>query len=64
VSRAGSHLGDLIGWACTINELNLLGVRAYDLGASPLRFEENFARHMAINEAMVRAHRLGVDALR
>jgi beta-glucosidase len=64
VTRAGAHLGDLIGWACTINELNLIGVRAYDLGASSPGFEDNFVRHMAINEAMVRAHRLGVDALR
>ena len=31
VTRAGAHLGDLIGWACTINELNLIGVRVYDL---------------------------------
>jgi beta-glucosidase len=64
VTRAGAHLGDLIGWACTINELNLIGVRAYDLGASSPEFEDNFARHLEINEAMVRAHRLGVDALR
>ena len=34
VTRAGAHLGDLIGWACTINELNLIGVRGYDLGTS------------------------------
>jgi beta-glucosidase len=64
VTRAGAHLGDLIGWACTINELNLIGVRAYDLGASSPGFEDNFVRHLAINEAMVRAHRGGVDALR
>ncbi len=62
VSRAGAHLSDLIGWACTLNELNLIGVRGY--GASSPDFEDSFARHLAINEAMVRAHRLGVDALR
>ena len=64
VTRAGDHLGDLIGWACTINELNLIGVKAYDPGASQAGSTDNFARHLAINEAMVRAHRLGVDALR
>ena len=64
VTRAGAHLGDLIGWACTINELNLIGVRGYDLGSSSPGVKDNFARHLAINEAVVRAHRLGVDALR
>ena len=39
VARAGAHLGDLIGWACTINELNLIGVRGYDLGSSSSRCE-------------------------
>jgi beta-glucosidase len=64
VTRAGAHLGDLIGWACTINELNLIGVRSYELGSSSLPVTDSFARHLAINEAMVQAHRLGVDALR
>ena len=64
VTRAGAHLGDLVGWACTINELNLIGVKAYDPGASQAAATDNFTRHMAINEALVRAHRLGVDALR
>ncbi len=64
VSRAGARLGDLIGWACTINELNLIGVRSYDLGSSSPEVADSFARHLAINEAMVQAHRLGVDALR
>ena len=64
VIRAGAHLGDLIGWACTINELNLIGVRGYDLGSSSSEMKDNFVRHLAINEAMVRAHRRGVDALR
>jgi beta-glucosidase len=64
VTRAGAHLGDLIGWACTINELNLIGVRVYDLGSSTPGIKDGFVRHMAVNEALVRAHRLGVDALR
>ncbi len=64
VTRAGARLGDLIGWACTINELNLIGVRGYDVASSSHEMKDSFVRHMAINEAMVRAHRLGVDALR
>jgi beta-glucosidase len=64
VTRAGAHLGNLIGWACTINELNLIGVRGYDLGPSSPGVKDSFARHLAVNEALVRAHRLGVDALR
>ncbi len=64
VTRAVSHLGDLIGWACTMNELNLIGVRSYEPNASSAEAKDNFLRHLAINEAMVRAHRMGVDALR
>jgi beta-glucosidase len=64
VTRSTDHLGDLIGHACTINELNLIGARGYGRDVSPSSFEENFAHHLAINEAIVRAHRLGVDALR
>ncbi len=64
VTRAGAHLSDLIGWACTINELNLIGVRGYDLGSSSPGVKDSFSRHLAVNETMVRAHRLGVDALR
>jgi beta-glucosidase len=64
VARAGAHLGDLIGWACTINELNLIGVRGYDLASSSTGVKDAFVRHLEVNEAIVRAHRLGVDALR
>jgi beta-glucosidase len=64
VTRAAAHLGDLIGWACTINELNLIGVRGYDRGPSSPELKDSIVRHLAINEAMVRAHRRGVDALR
>ncbi len=42
VSRATAHLGDLIGWACTINELNLIGVMGYALGSSPPGVKDDF----------------------
>jgi beta-glucosidase len=64
VTRAAASLGDLIGWACTINELNLIGVMGYALGSSPPGVKDDFVRHLAVNEAIVRAHRLAVDALR
>ena len=64
VTRSTGHLGDLIGHACTINELNLIGARGYGRDVNPSSFEEHFAHHLAINEAVVQAHRLAVDALR
>jgi beta-glucosidase len=64
VSRATAHFGDLIGWACTINELNLIGVMGYALGSSPPGVKDDFGRHLAVNEAIVRGHRLAVEALR
>ncbi len=64
VARVGAHVGDLIGWACTINEINLIGVMGYALGSSPPGVKDDFVRHLAVNDAMVRAHRQGVDALR
>ena len=35
VERAGAHLGDLIGWACTINEPNVMGAMGYTVGEYP-----------------------------
>jgi len=64
VTRAAGHIGDLIGWACTINELNLIGVMGYALGSSPPGVKDDFVRHLAVNDTIVRAHRLAVDALR
>jgi len=64
VERAVAHLGDLIGWACTINEPNVIGVMGYTLGAFPPGVTGELGRHGAVNEAMVRAHRLAVEALR
>ena len=36
----------------------------YALGSSPPGVKDDFIRHLAVNEAIVRAHRLAVDALR
>jgi beta-glucosidase len=64
VARAAAHLGAVIGWACTINEPNVIGVMGYTQGEFPPGVKGDLRRHLAVNEAMVRAHRLGVDALR
>jgi beta-glucosidase len=64
VARATAHLGDLIGWACTINEPNVVAVMGYFQGQYPPGVHEDFGRYGAVNDAMVRSHRLAVDALR
>lgn len=64
VERAAAHLGDLIGWACTINEPNAIGAMGYTVGDYPPGVKDDLRRHLAVNEAMVRAHRLAVEALR
>ncbi len=64
VARATAHLGDLIGWACTLNEPNVIGVMGYTVGQFPPGAKDEFGRHLAVNDAMVRAHRRAVEALR
>jgi beta-glucosidase len=64
VTRAAASLGDLIGWACTINEPNVVSVMGYFQGQYPPGVKDDFARYAAVNEQMVRAHRLAVEALR
>jgi beta-glucosidase len=64
VTRAGAYLGDVIGRACTINEPNVVGVLGYTLGEFPPGIKDDLRRHLAVNDALVRAHRLAVDALR
>ncbi len=64
VERATAHLGDVVGRACTINEPNVIGVMGYMMGEFPPGVKGDFGRHLAVNESMVRAHRIAVDALR
>ena len=64
VERSAAHLGDLIGWACTINEPNVVGAMGYTVGEYPPGVKDDLTRHLAVNQAMVRAHRLAVDVLR
>jgi beta-glucosidase len=62
-SKATERLGDSIGWACTINEPNVVSFVGYRLGIFPPGVADP-ARAKGVTEALCRAHRLGVDAIR
>ena len=64
VERAGNHLGDLIGWACTFNEPNVVAVLGYTVGTYPPGLKDELGRHLAVNDTLCRAHRIAVDVLR
>jgi len=64
VDRVAAGLGDLIGVACTINEPNVVGLMGYTFGMFPPGVRDDVDRNRAVNDAMVRAHRLAVEALR
>jgi beta-glucosidase len=61
--RVGGHLGDLVGWACTLNEPNVVATMGYRLEVFPPAVRDADRRH-AVNAALCRAHVLGVGALR
>jgi beta-glucosidase len=61
--RAVAHLGDLIGWGCTINEPNIVATMGYLAGFFPPGVHDA-GRRRAVNEAFCRGHRLAVEALR
>jgi beta-glucosidase len=64
VAKAGESLGDVIGRACTLNEPNAAAVMGYTVGEFPPGVKDDLVRHLAVNDALVRAHRHAVDALR
>ncbi len=61
--RAVGHLGDLIGWACTLNEPNIVSMMGY-LGAAFPPGVRDASRRRVVNDALCRAHRVAVEALR
>jgi len=61
--RAGAHLGDLVGWACTLNEPNVVAMMGYLWGVFPPAVTDA-ARRLEVNAALCRAHVLAVEALR
>jgi beta-glucosidase len=61
--RATAHLGDLIGMACTLNEPNVVATMGWRHGLFPPAVRDR-GRRDAVNQALVSAHRLAVDAIR
>jgi beta-glucosidase len=61
--RAGAHLGDLIGWACTLNEPNIVAEMGYLHEVFPPGVRDR-ERRRVVNEALCRAHVGAVTALR
>lgn len=61
--RTAAHLGDLVGWACTLNEPNIVAQMGYGYGIFPPAVSD-WDRRRAVNDAFCRAHRLAVEALR
>ena len=62
--RAAAALGDLIGYACTINEPQGLGLSGYVLGINPpgIKGDHDAARRAADN--LIEAHRLAAPVIR
>ncbi len=61
--RVADHLGDLVGWACTLNEPNVVATMGYRLAVFPPAVRDS-GRRDAVNASLCRAHVLGVEALR
>jgi beta-glucosidase len=56
-------MGDLVGWACTMNEPNIVAMMGYLGGVFPPGVRD-VARRRTVNAALCRAHRQATDALR
>jgi beta-glucosidase len=61
---AAAALGDLIAYACTINEPEGLGEGGYVLGVNPPGRRGDVAAMWRVAEQVLEAHRLGVAAIR
>ncbi len=61
--RVVRHVGDLVGWACTLNEPNIVALMGYGYGIFPPAVAD-WDRRRGVNTALCLAHRLAVEALR
>ncbi|HZT65907.1 MAG TPA: family 1 glycosylhydrolase [Acidimicrobiales bacterium] len=61
--RATAHLGDLIGWACTINEPNVVALMGYLVGMFPPG-RRDAALRRCVNDIFIDAHHKAVAAIR
>ncbi|MEX2255407.1 MAG: glycoside hydrolase family 1 protein [Acidimicrobiia bacterium] len=62
--RAGAHLGERIGMACTINEPNILPLMGYLMGAFPPGKTEDLDGYARATDVFIDAHRRSYDALK
>ncbi|HVF32297.1 MAG TPA: glycoside hydrolase family 1 protein [Acidimicrobiales bacterium] len=62
-AEATAHLGDLIGWGCTLNEPNIVALMGYLAGAFPPG-RRDAALRRAVNDVFVDAHRKAVEAIK
>ncbi|MGH9007263.1 MAG: glycoside hydrolase family 1 protein [Acidimicrobiales bacterium] len=61
--RAAAALAPVMGAACTLNEPNIVALSGYLVGAFPPG-ERSVERRRQANRVFLRAHRLGVEAIR
>ena len=61
--KVTEHLGDLIGWACTFNEPNIVATMGYLVGVFPPGRRDRALRH-AVNDILIDAHHKAVDAIK
>ena len=59
---ATAHIGDLMGWACTINEPNMVATHGYLSGAFPPGRRDRRLRQ-EVNDVFIDAHRKAADAI-
>jgi len=62
-TRVAEYLGELVGWACTLNEPNVVATMGYLLEVFPPGVRDS-GRRRTVNASLCRAHVLGVEALR
>jgi beta-glucosidase len=61
--RVTAHFGDLIGWACTINEPNVVAIHGYRSGFFPPGQRSSEARRRA-NDVFIAAHQKAAAAIK
>jgi len=61
--RTAGHLGDLIGWAATFNEPNVVAMLGYGVGMFPPGGKDHGVRRK-VTDIMIEAHHRGAAALR
>jgi beta-glucosidase len=62
-ARAADHIGDLVAWACTINEPNVVATMGYLAGVFPPG-RSDAALRRAVNDVLIDGHRKAVEAIR